>query len=444
MNKGNDHIARMSALNTPWNMWQVLHPAVRDEDWVGAAAEAMHTLAGLPIGSAHRPLADLLEAILIERQFGPDHWTLSRSKRIYYNMVRPVLPASFRPLLRRLLLAPQKEQMPIDWPIEDRYVRFQFEMLRHLLENSGHDCATHVGLWPEAKRHALVLTHDVESARGYGFVREVMELEERYGFRSSFNFVPEDYHVEPSLIGEMRERGFEVGVHGLKHDGSLFQSRRGFQTRALKINDYLKQWDAVGFRAPFTHRNPDWMQALDIEYDCSFFDTDPFETIPGGTMSIWPFMIGHFVELPYTLPQDHTLIATLGESSPRLWLEKVEFIEEHCGLAMMITHPDYLRDPLYMRIYEEFLAAMRTRTGYWHALPRTVARWWRSRLASGRAASGESNWETRMPEGASIGTIRLAPPASPEGTRGRRISLSTDIVAAALQIVTVSLVSLFV
>ena len=43
------------------------------------------------------------------------------------------------------------------------------------------------------------------------------------------------------------------------------------------------------------------MRHLEIEYDLSFFDTDPFEPIPGGTMSIWPFFIGHFVELPYTL-----------------------------------------------------------------------------------------------------------------------------------------------
>ena len=32
------------------------------------------------------------------------------------------------------------------------------------------------------------------------------------------------------------------------------------------------------------------MQALEIEYDLSFFDTDPCEPIPGGTMSIWPFL----------------------------------------------------------------------------------------------------------------------------------------------------------
>ena len=69
------------------------------------------------------------------------------------------------------------------------------------------------------------------------------------------------------------------------------------------------------------------MNAPEIEYDLSFFDTDPFEPLPGGTMSIWPFAIGRFLERHYALPQDFTLTALPGETTPRLWLEKVDFIE---------------------------------------------------------------------------------------------------------------------
>ena len=105
-------------------------------------------------------------------------------------------------------------------------------------------------------------------------------LEERYGFRSAFNVVPKDYPVDHNLLGELRERGFEIGVHGLRHNGRLFLSRRDFEHDLPGINDHLKRWDAVGFRAPFTHRNPEWMQDLEIEHDSTFFDTDPFETIP--------------------------------------------------------------------------------------------------------------------------------------------------------------------
>ena len=143
------------------------------------------------------------------------------------------------------------------------------------------------------------------------------------------------------------------------------------------------------------------MQALDIEYDLSFFDTDPYEPIPGGTMSIWPFEIGRFVELPYTLVQDYTLTAVLRETTPRIWLEKVDFIEKYWGLALVNSHPDYLRDPANWRLYEEFLQAMRGRAGlYWQGLPREVARWWRARRQAARL---------ELLPGAVLGTISLDP-----------------------------------
>ncbi|HEX2986564.1 MAG TPA: hypothetical protein VHS06_00080, partial [Chloroflexota bacterium] len=184
------------------------------------------------------------------------------------------------------------------------------------------------------------------------------------------------------LLDELRERGFEVGVHGLKHDGKLFSSRATFEKRAQHINRYLDEWGAVGFRSPMTHRNPEWMQMLDVEYDASFFDTDPFEPMQGGTMSIWPFMMGRFVELPYTLVQDHTLMMTLGETTPRVWLEKVAFIRRHSGMALSLTHPDYLCEQSRLAVYQQFLRAVRERGDYWHALPREVARWWQARAAA--------------------------------------------------------------
>jgi len=88
------------------------------------------------------------------------------------------------------------------------------------------------------------------------------------------------------------------------------------------------------------------------------------------------------VELPYTLVQDHTLTAVLGETTPRLWLEKVDFIERYHGMVLVNTHPDYLSDPVTWKVYADFLQAMRHRDGYWHALPREVARWWRVRADS--------------------------------------------------------------
>jgi peptidoglycan/xylan/chitin deacetylase (PgdA/CDA1 family) len=227
-------------------------------------------------------------------------------------------------------------------------------------------------------------------------VRAVADLEESLGFRSSFNFVPEGYPLDMDLIEELRQRGFEIGVHGLTHDGKLFNSRAKFERSAEKINGYLRDLGAVGFRAPLTIRHPEWMQALNIEYDLSFFDTDPFEPIPGGTMSIWPFFIGHFVELPYTLVQDYTLTSILQETSPRIWLEKIDFIQAHRGMALVNTHPDYLQNKTTRCIYHEFLQNIKERQDSWNALPRDVAAWWRARTSSSPSSSNDNLMTVRL------------------------------------------------
>lgn len=40
---------------------------------------------------------------------------------------------------------------------------------------------------------------------------------------------------------DLREKGFEIGVHGLKHDGKLFLGKKN-SIVAGKINRYLKQF----------------------------------------------------------------------------------------------------------------------------------------------------------------------------------------------------------
>src|SRR5439155_1741248 len=119
--------------------------------------------------------------------------------------------------------------------------------------------------WPLGRPFAFALTHDVETAEGQAFVRTVADLDASYGFRSSFNFVAEDYPLDKDLIDELRERGFEIGLHGLRHNGKTFRSHTDFLRQAKRINHHLRSLKAVGFRTPLTHRHPGWMQALDIE-----------------------------------------------------------------------------------------------------------------------------------------------------------------------------------
>jgi peptidoglycan/xylan/chitin deacetylase (PgdA/CDA1 family) len=361
--------------NTPEKLW-LIDPSISAHYWQEAADKSKHLL-GLDDNIEN--IDELLASTLGEGRFGLDHWRLSLPKRFYY-LIKPLLPRFFTKVLRRYYTNPLDQKIWDNWPIDSRYILFQWETIRQLLIATSRQSVNYKNFWPENHQFAFVLTHDIETAAGQEFVREVANLEESFGFRSSFNFVLERYRLDFKLIEELRERGFEIGCHGLKHDGKLYNSKTEFTKRAKIINARIKEFGMVGFRSPLTHRNPDWMQILDIEYDSSFFDTDPFEPIPGGAMSIWPYFLGNFVELPYTLVQDYTLVSVLGESTPRIWLEKTEFIKEYYGMALLNTHPDYLMNNNTLRIYSSFLQSMKNSNGYWHAIPRDVARWWKARV----------------------------------------------------------------
>src|ERR1019366_5505303 len=161
--------------------------------------------------------------------------------------------------------------------------------------------------WPGGKRFALVLTHDVEGVRGLGRVERLRKLELTHGVRSVFNLVPEgEYRVPEALRHTLERAGFELGVHGLEHDGKLYSSKARFARKAARIKEYLRQWDACGFRSPLMQHRLDWLHQLGVEYDCSTFDTDPFEPEPDGVGTIFPFWVpgpkgSGYVELPYTL-----------------------------------------------------------------------------------------------------------------------------------------------
>ncbi|WP_243373448.1 hypothetical protein [Geotalea sp. SG265] len=221
-------------------------------------------------------------------------------------------------------------------------------------------------------------------------------LESGLGFRSSFNFVGKGYPVSKILRRRLVARGFEVGLHGLVHDHQLYESEDSFRQQAVQINRILKAWGAVGFRSPCMYHNLDWLRQLDMEYDSSTFDTDPFEPQPDGVGTIFPFHVpGNgcgqgYMELPYTLPQDFTLFVLLKEKTIDIWKRKLDWIAAQGGMALLNVHPDYMSlngtrpacDEYPVAFYEELLeyVASRYRGAYWHVLPRDVSSFCYGRL----------------------------------------------------------------
>jgi len=306
----------------------------------------------------------------------------SRLRGLYYG-VKPLLPRRVQLAIRRAYVPLQRRHGFPAWPIETALVDHQNDEFRRRIMELDADGLAFVGFWPDHRRFCFVLTHDVEGPAGIENVERLLEVERRHGVTSSWNFVAEDYHIPDDLFDHIRGAGCEIGLHGIHHDDELFRDRRGFEQQLPLIEEYLRKWDAVGFRSPATHRYADWMHELPCTYDSSFPDTDPFEPFPGGCCSIFPFFFGRVVELPITLVQDHTLFEILREKSINHWLLKSRWIARNHGLVNVIVHPDYMVDDQRLERYEELLRHLVDQDGGWHALPHQVAQWWiqRARLS---------------------------------------------------------------
>jgi peptidoglycan/xylan/chitin deacetylase (PgdA/CDA1 family) len=315
----------------------------------------------------------------------------SRRSRLLnpYYAIKPMLPRATQLALRRLYARRQAERRFPAWPIETLRVDQLKDRFRAELQATGAERVPFVNFWPERHRFAFILTHDVEGPSGMENIPRVLEIERRHGLRSSWNLVAEDYPIDPGLFPALREAGCEIGLHALHHDGLLFADRASFDAPLPRIHAVMREWGAVGFRSPATHRKAAWMPELGCLYDSSFPDTDPFEPQPGGCCSIWPFFLGDLVELPITMVQDHTLFEILRESSIQRWVEKSEWVADNHGLINVLVHPDYLLSDRRLDLYEQLLDHLTGLAGGWHALPRDVAGWWRARadLERGRATN---------------------------------------------------------
>lgn len=302
------------------------------------------------------------------------------ARRGYYAL-RPLLPRAVQLALRRRFTSVQQRSTFPHWPIETALDDLR-EWLLAVLQIVAGSPLPQIGWWPSGYEWAVVLTHDVERAPGYAIVAEIAALERRVGLRSAWYFVPErDYRVADGLVEQLWADGFEVGLHGLRHDGKDLLPGV-FEQRLPAMRRHAARWRATGFRSPSTQRSRTFVEALAFDHDSSYSDIARFEPEPGGSCSWLPFFIGDVVELPITLPMDHTLFELLGEVDGRLWTEKAGFLRDRGGLALMLTHPDYMTSETVRSAYETFLETTAQDGTAWHALPQEVASWWRRRDAS--------------------------------------------------------------
>ena len=303
-------------------------------------------------------------------------------RRIYY-LLRPLTNLKIRRQVQKFRARHWKEQSFPKWPVDTTVENICEGVLSMSIEAKGVDKVPFVWFWPDGARSCVTMTHDVETEAGRDYCSELMNVDDAFGVKAAFGIVPEErYEVPPSLLDAIRNRGFEIAVQDLNHDGRLFDTKQEFLRRANLINRHGREYRAKGFRAAVLYRKPEWYDALDFSFDMSIPNVAHLDPQHGGCCTVMPYFIGNMLELPVTTTQDYTLFHVLNERSIDLWKTQIELILRKHGVMSFIVHPDYVIEPEKLSIYEALLSCLRAfaeQEPIWFALPCEVDSWWRAR-----------------------------------------------------------------
>jgi hypothetical protein len=330
-----------------------------------------------------------------------DRITGGLAARNAYYFLRPVLPVAVRKHLQKIRLSGWRKIAFPRWPVDVSVDTIMRRTLRLVLQRGKLDRVPFVWFWPDGAASCAILTHDVEDNAGRDFCAALMDIDDEFGLKSSFQIVPEiRYEQSRALCATIRGRGFEVNVHDLNHDGHLFHSREKFLDRVDQINEYGRAFGSRGFRAAAMYREQTWFDRLQFSYDMSVPNVAHLEPQRGGCCTVMPYFIGNLVELPLTTIQDYSLFHILDDYSMAIWRAQLDLIRRHNGLITLLTHPDYLIEPRARSVYRQLLehvARLRADRQVWFALPGEVDTWWRSRRDMTLVRSGGS-WRVEGPD----------------------------------------------
>jgi hypothetical protein len=332
--------------------------------------------------------AQLIDDLRFERYVSNGRWNRRNFvnwktiKPVYYRL-RPLLPSAIRRKAQRMYFGDWRTISFPAWPVDRTVDRIFEKLLTQSLKTWSVDRIPFIWFWPDGAQSCAIMTHDVEAKPGKDFCSKLMDLDDLVGLKASFQIVPEDrYDVSEEFLETIRQRGFEINIQDLNHDGCLFDDRDQFFGRAEKINLYGKKYGARGFRSAVLYRELDWYGALDFAYDMSVPSVAHLEPQRGGCCTLMPFFIGDILELPLTTIQDCSLFYVLQDYSTSVWKKQASLIAEKHGLANFLVHPDYLLEKRAQDTYKELLeclAHLRDDRKVWIALPGDVETWWRMR-----------------------------------------------------------------
>ncbi len=205
-------------------------------------------------------------------------------------------------------------------------------------------------------RREVFWKKDREGSYSYRNFRDIMQMEDRYGAKSSFYVMATDQNIQParlydvevleSELGEIADSGWEVGLHGgyFSYDSAEAiskEKRRLEKVLGRSVTGYRNHW--LRIKVPDTWEH---LKAAGFRYDTTLSYNDvpgfrngmchpfrPFNRNTGRGIDI--------VEIPLAV-MDRSLLGSC-RTLPRAWdvaKKLVDTVEKYNGVATILWHND--------------------------------------------------------------------------------------------------------
>lgn len=337
--------------------------------------------------------ADLIvEDLLFERYFA--HKTPFFVK---FPVSYKIVPVFIRNFVFSIINKAKKDTGFPQWPI-DSSTDLIYEIYMKQIRKEIKKKIPYVNFWPNGKKFAVCLTHDLETGAAFSTIEKFRKIERKYGFVSTWNIVAKKYDIDFAKLQQLEKEGCEVALHGYNHNGKTpYLSKEKMKQRLTEAISKFKGFKILSFRSPQLQRSEKFLKCLSEYFICdsSIPDTDIKSAFAmrSGCCSVFPFMINNMVELPLTMPQDFRMIFSLKYSDAdyfALWKEKVDYIKSLGGFVNVLTHADpYISgNDKKLAIYEKILKHISKSKNYYSGTMFEIGKWWiersKSRIINGK------------------------------------------------------------
>jgi peptidoglycan/xylan/chitin deacetylase (PgdA/CDA1 family) len=238
--------------------------------------------------------------------------------------------------------------------------------------------------WPNNKKYAVALTHDIDTKKGFQNIDIISKMERKHDVNSCWYIVPKHYKLDYRLLDNLMESGDEIGLHGYRHDNKLYAlSEKEIDTRIKSCNEFIVRYNIQGFRAPSFLISEALIKIVQQHflYDTSIPSNrlySPYSYMEGCS-TVFPYNNGSITELPITLPPDDILLA-LNLSKQQIfdvWMNMIASIKDCGGLALLVTHPEpFLGNKCGINdVYRDILETLSHDTDVWISTPSKILQW---------------------------------------------------------------------